>query len=200
MSDRNPYETLGVSQDASFEEIQEAKSRLSQQYREDSKLVQGVEAAYDAIIMERLRMRQEGKIKVPERIRFPERTVEAPSSFTLPNASSSPAWLQESLDTPSKNDILLAAGVFLGLGVLSFLNVQLLSLLMALGFGANLYFLNRKENRLGRAFLLTFVALIAGVGLGLGLSNLGVPSGVVPEQVAVGVTLLIFWLTSSFLR
>jgi hypothetical protein len=200
MSDRNPYETLGVSQDASFEEIQEAKSRLSQQYREDSKLVEGVEAAYDAIIMERLRMRQEGKIKVPERIRFPERTVEAPPSFTPPKLSSSPVWLQESLDRPSKNDILLSAGVFLGLGVLSFLNVQLVSLLMALGFGANLYFINRKENRLGRACLLTLIALIVGVGIGLGLSNLGVPPGVVPEQWAVGVTFLIFWLTSSFLR
>ncbi|MDY7013586.1 MAG: CPP1-like family protein, partial [Cyanobacteriota bacterium] len=173
MSDRNPYETLGVSQDASFEEIQEAKIRLTQQYREDNKLVEGVEAAYDAIIMDRLRMRQEGKIKVPERIRFPERTVEASPSFTPPNPNNSPAWLQESLDRPSRNEILLPAGVFLGLGLLSFLNVQLLSLLMALGFGANLYFINRKDNRLGRAFLLTFLALLVGVGLGLGASNLG---------------------------
>lgn len=204
MSDRNPYETLGVSQDASFEEIQEAKSRLTQQYQEDSKHVESIEAAYDAIIMDRLKMRQEGKIKVPERIRFPERVVEAPPSFTPPKLDNSPAWLQELIDRPSRNDILVPAGVFLGLGLLSFFSLQLLSLAMALGFGANIYFINRKENRLGRAFLLTLVGLVVGVGIGMALSMLGAPIGIVPEQLAmleeVGATLFIFWLMSSFLR
>ena len=65
MSDQNPYEKLGVTEDASFDEIQDAKGRLMQQHRGDQKLVESVEAAYDAIIMDRLRMRQEGKIKVP---------------------------------------------------------------------------------------------------------------------------------------
>ncbi|HEY9891193.1 MAG TPA: CPP1-like family protein, partial [Candidatus Sericytochromatia bacterium] len=73
MSDQNPYEKLGVTEDASFDEIQDAKGRLLQQHRGDQKLIESVEAAYDAIIMDRLRMRQEGKIKVPERIRFPEK-------------------------------------------------------------------------------------------------------------------------------
>jgi Protein CHAPERONE-LIKE PROTEIN OF POR1-like len=200
MSDRNPYETLGVTQDASFEEIQEAKSRLSQQYREDSKLVESIEAAYDEIIMDRLRMRQEGKIKVPERIRFPERTVEAPPSFTPPKLDNSPAWLQELIDRPSRNDILWPAGVFLGLGIASFFSVELLSLTMALGFGANIYFINRKENRLGRAFLLTLIGLVVGVAIGLGLASLGMPVGITAEQLAVGVTFLVFWLMSSFLR
>jgi hypothetical protein len=73
MSEQNPYEQLGVTEESSFEEIQEAKQRLVQQYQNDSKIVELIEAAYDSVLMDRLRMRQEGRIKVPDRIRFPER-------------------------------------------------------------------------------------------------------------------------------
>ncbi|WP_179139837.1 CPP1-like family protein, partial [Brachyspira hyodysenteriae] len=63
MSEQNPYEKLGVTQDATFDEIQDARSRLLQQYSGDPKHLEIVEAAYDTILMDRLRMRQEGKIK-----------------------------------------------------------------------------------------------------------------------------------------
>jgi len=59
MSDQSPYEKLGVSEDASFDEIQDARNRLFEQYSGDSKSVEIIEAAYDAILMDRLRMRQE---------------------------------------------------------------------------------------------------------------------------------------------
>ncbi len=86
MSDQNPYEKLGVSEDASFDEIQEARNRLLEQHGGDGKNLEMIEAAYDAILMERLRMRQEGKIKVPERIRFPEMRVQS-----LPKESQHPS-------------------------------------------------------------------------------------------------------------
>ncbi|MBE9117061.1 CPP1-like family protein [Lusitaniella coriacea LEGE 07157] len=204
MSDQNPYEKLGVTNDASFEEIQNAKSRLSQEYREDSKLVESIEAAYDAIIMERLKMRQEGKIKVPERIRFPERSVESSSTFTPISASQSPSWLQELVDTPSRGDILWPAGVFLGLGLLTFLDPSPASstpsLVIALAFCANVYFLNRKENRFGRSVLMGLIGLLVGVGLGIALNGTLNFSGLADHQVAALVALLIFWVTSSFLR
>jgi len=78
MSDQSPYEKLGVSEDASFDEIQDVRNRLLEQHGGDGIVRDVIEAAYDAILMERLRMRQEGKIKVPERIRFPEMRI--PSS------------------------------------------------------------------------------------------------------------------------
>jgi hypothetical protein len=112
MNEQTPYEKLGVTEASSFEEIQEAKNRLTQQYRDDSKVVESIESAYDSIIMERLRMRQEGRIKVPERIRFPERTAQVSPKPPTISVSNSPQWLQRFIDTPSSRDILVSGVVF----------------------------------------------------------------------------------------
>ncbi len=208
MSDQNPYERLGVKENASFEEIQDAKQRLIQKYRDDSKILESIEAAYDAIIMERLKLRQEGKIKVPERIRFPEQSLEAPPNPTSVPANTSPAWLQQLIDTPSRADILWPALVFLVLAGMSVFSQSaegsLLPLLMALGFGANIYFLNRKEKRFGRSVLITLIGLLLGIALGSGLAKLlGAPGGgiaLAADQFASVVTFCVFWLISSFLR
>ena len=209
MSEQNPYEQLGVNREASFEEIQEAKTRLTQQYREDSQLLQKIEAAYDSIIMDRLKMRQEGKIKVPERIRFPEKKPEVPASFINPiPVEKSPTWLQNFIDTPSREDIVISGVVFSVLsGLVIFavsLNPSLISLITALGFGANIYLLNRKENRLGRSVLITLVSLLIGVSLGTFLAGITETTlnsiGVSTQQFAVLVTFFLFWIVSSFLR
>ncbi|MCP2732392.1 CPP1-like family protein [Limnofasciculus baicalensis] len=206
MSDQNPYEKLGVTEDASFEEIQAAKGRLSQQYRSEQKQLEAVEAAYDAIIMERLRMRQEGKIKVPERIRFPEKLPQAPVSFPQSAANSPGGWLKGLWDTPSGGDMLWPAVVFLILSSLTVLYSQesILPLVVALGFGANIYFVNRKEHKFWRALLLTLIGLLVGVGLGNGLWGSLAPQlssiGLTVEKFASLLTFFLFWLVSSFLR
>ncbi|MDJ0744429.1 MAG: CPP1-like family protein [Xenococcaceae cyanobacterium MO_167.B27] len=207
MSEKNPYEILGVTENASFEEIQAAKQRISQEYSEDNKMVESIETAYDSIIMERLRLRQEGKIKVPERIRFPERSVEAPAPKTPSISQDTANWLQQLADNPSQKEILIPTGVFLGLAIIAVMalnnnNSQSLPLLMALGFMSSLYFLNRKEKRFGRSLLISFVALVAGVGLGTAIAVTLKGSGVfIPtEQVASAVTFILFWLASCFLR
>jgi hypothetical protein len=209
MSDQSPYERLGVTEDASFDEIQDAKGRLMQQHRGDQKLVEAVEAAYDAIIMDRLRMRQEGKIKVPERIRFPEKLSQSPPSFPQTPVNNSPAWLQRLVDTPTPGDMLWPAVSFLLLGgVTIFYRTQeessLLSLVLALGVACNIYFLNRKERQFGRAVLLTLAGLLIGVALGSFLGGFLAASinsvGITPDKFATLVTFFVFWLISSFLR
>ena len=220
MSEQNAYEQLGVGENASFEEIQDAKKRLTQQYSSDSKKVESIESAYDTIIMDRLRLRQEGKIKVPERIRFPERAPEAPANIAPSSQSYSSNWLQQFIDNPSQADILLPTGIFLVLASIAVFaqtgnmspavnsaqpaSTSLLPLLMALGFMANIYFLNRKEGRFGRAFLISMVALLLGIGLGSGVAQLFVSQGggvvLGADKLASTVTFCLFWLASCFLR
>ena len=219
MSEQNAYEQLGVSENASFEEIQDAKKRLIQQHGSDSKKVESIETAYDTIIMDRLRLRQEGKIKVPERIRFPERAPEALPNLTPTSQKYSSNWLQQFIDNPSQADILLPTGIFLVLASIAVFaqtsdisqavnpsqstSTSLLPLLMALGFMANIYFLNRKEGRFGRAFLMSMVALLVGIGLGTGLAQLMASQGGVVlggEKLASTITFCLFWLASCFLR
>ncbi|MFN6035094.1 MAG: CPP1-like family protein, partial [Dolichospermum sp.] len=55
MSDQSPYEKIGVSEDASFDEIQEARNRLLEKYGGEGNSREVIEAAYDAILMDRLR-------------------------------------------------------------------------------------------------------------------------------------------------
>jgi hypothetical protein len=203
MSEQSPYQLLGVTEDASFEAVQAARVRLTRQYTGDQRRTQMIETAYDAILMERLRMRQEGKIKVPEGIRFPERVAPLPPSFPTPSINSSPAWLQKLIDTPSIPDILWPAGVFLGLSGLSLYPAtsdSVLQLTLALGVGASLYFLNRKEKKFGRAVLLTVAGLITGLLLGgLIASGIAIPM-LTAEKFITLVTFLILWLVSSFLK
>ena len=219
MSEQNAYEQLGVGENASFEEIQDAKKRLTQQYSSDGKKVESIETAYDAIIMDRLRLRQEGKIKVPERIRFPERAPETPKTVAPANRTYSANWLQQFIDNPSQSDILFPTGIFLVLASIAvFTQTTALSeavdpvqasgnslppLLMALGFMANIYFLNRKEGRFGRAFLMSLVTLFVGIGLGYGLTQLMASQSnmfLSGEKLASTITFCLFWLVSCFLR
>lgn len=208
MSDQNPYEKLGVTQDATFDEIQDARARLVRQYSGDPKRLESVEAAYDAILMERLRMRQEGKIKVPEGIRFAERLFQAPPKESPAPAKPSPAWLQRLVDTPSLRDVLLPGASFLGLSSLSLFyraaGDQVLQLVLVIGVGLSVYFLNRKEGKFGRAVLLTGLGLITGLIVGGLLGSLLHPQistiPLTPEQFSTVFTFVLLWLISSFLR
>jgi Protein CHAPERONE-LIKE PROTEIN OF POR1-like len=201
MSDRTPYEQLGVGEDASFDEIQEARNRLFEEHSGDRQLLEKIEAAYDAVLMDRLRLRQQGKIKVPERIRFPERiTLETPSTVTPVVSDRTPGWLKNAIDTPGQADILLPAGIFLGLSLLS---LTAPSIALAIGFGVSLYFLNRKENRFGRAVLFTLASLIVGLLLGGQLAALIQPQlgvSLTIETLAAWIAFFILWLTDSFLK
>lgn len=202
MSDQNSYELLGLTEASTFEEIQAARDRLVDQYAEEPKQQAAVEAAYDTILMERLRLRQEGKIKVPDRIRFAENVPEP-----LPPAKATPAlprpdWLNSLVDTPSRDDILWPAVTYAGLALIGFAAP---SLSLAVAIGAAVYFLNRKEHKFWRSALLTIGGLAAGLALGLTVGQMLIPQGAqfawaTPDAVAAAVTCLALWTVSSFLR
>ena len=203
MSDSSPYEQLRVSENATFEEIQESRNLLMQEYSNDRQRSEAIEAAYDAILMQRLKLRQEGKIKVPDRIRFAEKVPKAaPAIPSLPKKEA-PSWMQNLLDTPEQSDILWPAGAFMALSVLAMLQPTAVSLALALGVAFSVYFLNRKEQRFGRAVGLTVLALTIGLLIGWPLGNfLAANAGITlqPESLAAFVTCFVLWLASSFLR
>jgi hypothetical protein len=206
MSDQSPYEKLGVSEDASFDEIQDVRNRLLEQHG-DGSVREVIEAAYDAILMERLRMRQEGKIKVPERIRFPEKRVPSSPQTSQTLGQQSPAWLKRSIDQPTLTDVLLPGAWYLGLSATSVLypggSGQVLQLSLVVGVAIGVYFLNRKEGKFGRAVLFTLVSLIAGLIAGGLLAGLILPLPLITltaNQFSTLLTFILMWLVSSFLR
>jgi hypothetical protein len=202
MSLENPYEQLGIPENATFDEIQNARNRLTQEYSSDPKRQEAIETAYDAILMERLRMRQEGRIRVPEGIRFAEQRFSqaAPSPPPI-SVKQPPAWLQNFLDTPSRADVLWTTGAFLGLAALSFYYA---SFALALGVVVSLYFLTRKERKLGRSVLLSLAGLTFGLVLWGVLDSLfRLSIAVYPlggDTVAAWISFAILWLVSCFLR
>ncbi|NJP11560.1 MAG: molecular chaperone DnaJ [Leptolyngbyaceae cyanobacterium RU_5_1] len=204
MSEQNPYEQLGVTENSSFDEIQAARNRLFAEFKGDSKQLEKLEAAYDAVLMERLRMRQEGKIKVPDRIRFPEKLAEPAPSSTPTLVNRSPAWLQRFIDTPSRSDILLPGGIMAALIVLIIVTPPTsVQIALPLAVASTLYFLYRKEQKLGRTVLLSFAGLIAGILVGGLLYNAlrtSINLSVGVDVFASIFTFVLLWLISSFLR
>lgn len=205
MSEQNPYKTLGLAESASFEEIQAAKQKLSQQHQNDSTLVESLEAAYDAIIMERLRQRQQGTLDVPDQIRFaetPKKSFELPKSIDTSNL---PNWLVDLRDQPEPQDLNWALGVNGAIAVTGLLlDVSLASTILTVVLVVNIYLLYRKENRFGRAFLVGLSSLILGVAIGSGVNALiGSPGGslaIAPEQILIITSCITGGLSSSFLR
>jgi Protein CHAPERONE-LIKE PROTEIN OF POR1-like len=207
MSDQNPYEKLGVSEDSSFDEIQEARNRLLEQHGGEGNSQEVIEAAYDAILMERLRMRQEGKIKVPERIRFPEIRVQSSPQASPTLTRQAPEWLQRSLDQPTLPDVLLPGAWYIGLSSISLFypggSEQILQLALVVGVGIGVYFLNRKEGKFGRAVLFTLVSLIFGLIAGGLIAGWILPIPLInltANQFSTMLTFILMWLVSSFLR
>jgi len=57
-----PYERLGVPADASFDAVQAAKLARLEEVGDDTMARSRIEAAYDAVLMERLKERQQGRV------------------------------------------------------------------------------------------------------------------------------------------
>lgn len=214
MSEQNPYTTLEVGETASFEEIQGARDRLIQQHHNDERSRQAIEAAYDAVLMDRLRKRQEGKVAVPDRIRLAEDLPAPVPKLSLPTLRESPRWIQQLFDRPSGSELLGSGLAFAAVAGFCLLNQFYLnptpshaavsdgSLTIAIAFGIGfcLYWINRKEQRLGRAVIIALTTLVVG-GIVAALIFQALPwANGHHDTVLAMVELTLFWLASSFLR
>lgn len=209
MSELNPYEKLGVSENASFEEIQKAKNNLTQQNQNNLPVKESIEVAYDTIIMQRLRLRQEGKIKVPEQIRFPEQKAPVNPFNKIsanPTTEKISNWVTDSLDQPNLKEVLVNGLIFLTLITVGAFNnnVQMLPLLLTIGVGASFFVLYRKDKLFWRSVGITFLSFVVSIFAGNLLFNLIAGTGLVvsfgQEQFASLFSFCALWLVSSFVR
>lgn len=65
--DSSPYARLGVAPDATFDAVQAAKQARLGEVGDDPIARAQIEAAYDAVLMERLKERQQGKVSTAAR-------------------------------------------------------------------------------------------------------------------------------------
>lgn len=69
MNVRDPYKRLGVSRDASEEEIREARNFLLEQHAGHERSEESIEAAYEKILMASFRERKRSKINLKSRLK-----------------------------------------------------------------------------------------------------------------------------------
>ena len=182
---QDPYSLLGISPDAGFEEVQRARDRVVSGCGDDAIAKARVEAAYDAVLMARLRDRQSGRVSSD--------AVTA-SRIEQQQGSTGPAALLTrlrsfSLPTPSLNgsgvmpDFQLVEGqgftvrCFAGAAALLLLLVAPLTveLLLALStIGVFISQVKRGRRPLG-SLGWTLLLLIAGLSLGALLSMVMAP-------------------------
>ncbi|MCP9836737.1 CPP1-like family protein [Cyanobium sp. N.Huapi 1H5] len=181
----DPYERLGVAPDASFDNVQEAKLARLQEAGDDPMVRSRIEAAYDAVLMDRLKERQQGRVSSAARSASQrEQASPPPSRPALSALPSLPQLPPSRLPRPSFSlpRLQLASGrdLWFPLGADGVLLVLLVlmpgaapELLTALATGVTLLNLQRRNGRflaaVGWSFALLCVGLVLGGLLASGL-------------------------------
>ncbi len=190
-----PYERLGVTADASFDEVQAAKLARLKDLGNDPQARALIEAAYDSVLMDRLKERQQGKVSSAalnaSRLEAARPTATAPSRPALPAFPSLPRLPVGRLQAPrfslpqlqlaegrERWFPLAADGVLLTLIVLA--PGASPELLLAMATGVTVINLQRRNGRFLAAVGWSFLLLSVGLALGallLGLLHPGLPLG-----------------------
>lgn len=110
------------------------------------------------LLMQSLSQRRAGKV-VNKAIRYADvKTVTAPKTGSLPK------WLQMSVEAPSTKELGVEAGVYGALMVLTYVNgastsssaqyqADVPGLILAASFGASLYFMTKRNIKLGKKII-----------------------------------------------
>ncbi|GAB2291913.1 hypothetical protein Dimus_026163 [Dionaea muscipula] len=184
MSMENALKLLGVSEGASFDDILRAKNSILATCKGDPQMIAQVEAAYDVLLMKSLTQRRAGKV-VNSSIRYAD-----VKQVNAPGIGSVPRWLQTAIkgspvivDNPSMGTVGIQAGVYGAMMVLTYINGSSIAsaggysgadvpgLILASSFGASLYFMTKKNVKLGKATLITVGGLVSGAVVGSAVEN-----------------------------
>lgn len=66
LKEKNPFKLLGISEEASFEEIQEARNYLSEQYKQHEPSRESIELAFDTILKSKMKIRHKYGFQPPK--------------------------------------------------------------------------------------------------------------------------------------
>lgn len=192
---RDPYKLLGVSRDASEEEIQQAHNFLVDQYAGHERSKESVEAAYDKIIMESFRTRKKSKINLKSNLKK--------------KVAESPPWVQKVVnmfEAPSSQVILQRAVLFGLLGVWSVMNSAEggPAFQVAVSLAACVYLLNDRLKSIGRSLILGFGGLMVGWVFGSFLIPV-LPPYLFPrtwslELITALISYVFLWFSCTFMK
>ncbi|CAK9157051.1 unnamed protein product [Ilex paraguariensis] len=192
ISIRDPYKRLGISREASEDEIQAARNFLIQRYAGHKPSVDAIESAHDKIIMQKFYDRKNPKINIKKKVKevTQSRVVQAVTSR---------------FRTPSTNVIIKTSIAFIILGALTVLfptedgpTFQVLLSLIA-----TMYFLHDRLKSKLRAFLYGAGTFIVSWLLGTFLMVSVIPPMLKgPRSLEVTtslITYVLLWVSSTYL-
>ncbi|KAH6763475.1 cell growth defect factor-like protein [Perilla frutescens var. hirtella] len=149
----DPYKRLGVTTDASEEEVWSARNFLLNQYANHERSAESIEGAFEKLLMTSFKNRKKMKINLKSRLK---KKVEE-----------SPPWVKNLLsfvEIPPPVIILRRLFLFAFMAGWSLMNSAEAgpAFQVALSFAACIYFLNDKNKSLPRAAIIGFGALVVG--------------------------------------
>ncbi|KAJ0232423.1 hypothetical protein HA466_0290700 [Hirschfeldia incana] len=173
MSVETAMKVLGVSEGASFDEILRAKKSILASRKDDPNAISQAEAAYDMLLMQSLNQRRAGKV-VSNNIRY----ADVKSTSPLGGTGRVSQWMKNppvSVDMPSTSNLGIQAGVYGAMMALTYVNgssvdsyggADVPGLILATSFGASLYFMTKRNVKLGKAAAITAGGLVVGAVVG----------------------------------
>ncbi|MFN9624432.1 MAG: CPP1-like family protein [Cyanobacteriota bacterium] len=213
----DPYRLLGIAHDCSFEDVQAARQAKLEEVGDDPMARARVEAAYDAILMDRLKERQQGRVSSAARSASQKETQPTPPRPPLAQLPQLPSLPLPRLGGGSKPGPPLTLSLATGRerwfplivhGTLVVLVVVLPGAapdsLIALGALATVVNLVRRNGRFFRAVGWTVLLLTLGVTLSLLLvstlvSHAGFGLLLQPSQLQGALALVILLLGALFI-
>ncbi|TXG53548.1 hypothetical protein EZV62_018804 [Acer yangbiense] len=192
---RDPYKRLGISNEASEDEIQAARNFLVQKYAGHKPSIDAIESAHDKIIMQKFYERKNPKIDVKKKVREVRQSRVVQAVITR-------------FQTPSTKIIIKTSIAFVVLGALTVLfpTEEGPTLQVALSLIATMYFIHERLKSKLRAFLYGAGAFIFSWLLGTFLMVAVIPpipilKGLRSFEVTTSlITYLLLWVSSTYLK
>lgn len=111
LRERDPYKRLGVERDASFEEVQDARNFLVEQYRAHEPSREAIELAFEDVLQQSMKSRHRDGFRPPQRGRRTDAAGDAPRQSLW---AAFRAWFEPNVPGPT---LVNDGSVFVALGL-----------------------------------------------------------------------------------